>query len=508
LWTANEDGYKLNPDVRIALLTIAQDFVEGLKEDYEIILPVTDVIIIGSITNYNWSPYSDIDLHIVTDFQTLNIPATEAQITLDAIKSAWNTKHEITMKGHDVELYVQDKNHLTHSASEYSALQDKWIKPPVKEKPQFNKELIKKKYAEYKKQLTVLLAKHDEEGLKTLLDKLYKYRQAGLDKAGDLSEENIVFKIFRAKGDLDTLKDYITKIYDKEVSITEDSLINDGLSMTSDKDLYYDYDENEGEFNLIPTDDDKAQRIRTRNFGPNKEPIKIFSAYRTRPKAVRATGKMNKLEKDPESKMVNRFMDVKKLVKHPGTAENKEIIQELIEVSMDRFFKQMPHADEINTIVPLGSTSYLNNEIAKEFKKHLPHASVVKDFIKKSKWKDVKLSKTYYEELKVKPNAPWLSDAREKLRNTIITEPDKIFAVKQVPMSHRLYYGNFYQLSNGKNFDSKRLFTNKTVLLIDDTLEKGSTLIEALRILDEFDAKYIVGYIFMYGIGPSEEDKK
>jgi hypothetical protein len=66
-----------------------------------------------------------------------------------------------------------------------------------------------------------LLVKHDEVGLKSLLDKLYKYRQAGLDDGGDLSEENIVFKIFRAKGDLERLKDHINKIYDKNVSIQE-----------------------------------------------------------------------------------------------------------------------------------------------------------------------------------------------------------------------------------------------------------------------------------------------
>lgn len=221
LWSVNEDGYKLNDEVRVALLEIAQDFVEELKENHKIDLTVTDVIIIGSITNYNWSPYSDIDLHIVTDFSSMGIPLETAQIMFDAIKAAWNTKHNITMKGHDVEIYVQDKTHLTHSASEYSVLTNKWIKPPVKEKKSFNKELIKKKYTEYKKQLNALIAKHDEEGLKSLLDKLYKYRQAGLDDGGDLSEENIVFKIFRAMGDLDKLKTHIDTIYDKNISIKE-----------------------------------------------------------------------------------------------------------------------------------------------------------------------------------------------------------------------------------------------------------------------------------------------
>jgi hypothetical protein len=49
-------------------------------------------------------------------------------------------------------------------------------------------------------------------------------RQAGLDKAGEFSEENIVFKILRAQGYLDKLKDHARNIYDKEMTITEGSI--------------------------------------------------------------------------------------------------------------------------------------------------------------------------------------------------------------------------------------------------------------------------------------------
>ena len=62
---------------------------------------------------------------------------------------------------------------------------------------------------------------NDEDSLKKLLEKLYQYRQAGLDDGGELSEENIVFKILRAFGYLDKLKDNVNKIYDKKMSVTE-----------------------------------------------------------------------------------------------------------------------------------------------------------------------------------------------------------------------------------------------------------------------------------------------
>ena len=31
-----------------------------------------DILIVGSIASFNWSKYSDIDLHIITDFKAIN----------------------------------------------------------------------------------------------------------------------------------------------------------------------------------------------------------------------------------------------------------------------------------------------------------------------------------------------------------------------------------------------------------------------------------------------------
>jgi GNAT superfamily N-acetyltransferase len=226
LWTVNEDGAKLDNEVRNGLLKVAQDFVKELKDNNNISIEVDDIVIIGSATNYNWTNYSDIDLHVVTDYKKLDMSAEDAQTLFDAIKVGWNNKHDITMKGHDVEIYVQDKAHIPTSASEYSVLNDKWLKEPVKENPKFDKDLIKKKYKEYKNKINSLVKKHDEAALKKLLEKLYKYRQSGLDKGGELSEENIVFKILRAYGHLDKIKDSISNIYDKKMSVKEVAVDN------------------------------------------------------------------------------------------------------------------------------------------------------------------------------------------------------------------------------------------------------------------------------------------
>ena len=210
------------PEVQKGLLDIATDFVSELERENKLKIKLVDVVIIGSVANYNWTQYSDIDLHIITDYDKLDIPKEEAQVMFDAIKANWNHHHNITIKGHDIEMYVQDKSYEPSSAAEYSVLNNKWLKEPVREHPQFDKALIKTKYAEYKKKIASLVGKEDEDGLRTLLEKLYKFRQTGLDAGGELSEENIVFKALRAAGELEKIKDHVTQIYDKKMTVNED----------------------------------------------------------------------------------------------------------------------------------------------------------------------------------------------------------------------------------------------------------------------------------------------
>ena len=142
IWNINEDGPKLDNEVRKNLIKISMDFVNDLKTNNNLDVKIEDIVMIGSLTNYNWTPYSDVDLHIITDYSRLDMSKEDAQTMFDAIKANWNSKHDIMMKEHDVELYVQDKDYEPVSASEYSVLKNEWLKEPVKEKPNFNKKLI------------------------------------------------------------------------------------------------------------------------------------------------------------------------------------------------------------------------------------------------------------------------------------------------------------------------------------------------------------------------------
>ena len=59
-----DENKKLNPQVRERLLKIAQEFIDFIS----VPIVVEDILFIGSLTNYGWSEYSDIDLHVSIDF--------------------------------------------------------------------------------------------------------------------------------------------------------------------------------------------------------------------------------------------------------------------------------------------------------------------------------------------------------------------------------------------------------------------------------------------------------
>ena len=55
----------MHEEVRRRLLMIADDFFETLNVEW---VDIDDIILTGSLANYNWSKFSDVDLHILVDF--------------------------------------------------------------------------------------------------------------------------------------------------------------------------------------------------------------------------------------------------------------------------------------------------------------------------------------------------------------------------------------------------------------------------------------------------------
>jgi len=219
---------KLNPKVKTKLLQIAKGFIKDLELPKEI--KIKDIIFTGSLANYNWSKFSDIDLHIVIDFNQFDADPNIINDLFYAQKSIWNQQHDITVFDYPVELYVQNINDKLFAEAVYSIPRDKWIKKPKKETFTVNKQAIKNDAEKYIDYLKDIRQDYKDKDYQSVIDKTDKIkakiknmRQAGLEKGGEYSKENLVFKILRRTSFMDILNDFKIKAYDNLMSVTENT---------------------------------------------------------------------------------------------------------------------------------------------------------------------------------------------------------------------------------------------------------------------------------------------
>jgi hypothetical protein len=209
-------GTELRVDVRYKLLEIAKRFIEYLEVPN---FKLEDIILRGSLVNYNYTQYSDFDLHIVTDFAALNTDITEAFYL--AKKKIWNDDHDITIKGHEVELYVEDLGAKNVSEGTYSVLDAEWIKTPTYNPPTIDDRAVTAKARDLIAQINRAVKSGSVLDLQRLQDKIKVMRQSGLDAGGEFSTENLAFKIVRNKGYMDKLYKNKNAKFDQELSLDE-----------------------------------------------------------------------------------------------------------------------------------------------------------------------------------------------------------------------------------------------------------------------------------------------
>lgn len=204
------------------LITIAKNFYDTLNYDLEII----DIILTGSLANFNYNKFSDLDVHILIDFSKLNKDIDLVKRALDGYRFMWNIKHNIKIKEHEVELYLQDINESHTSTGVYSILFDKWLTKPIYNKPSINQDSVIFKYSTIVAGIDRLeklsntkmnnkLAKKYYDFVSIFKDKVLKSRKLALEKDGEFSEENLVFKKLRNSGHIEKLINTINIFYDK-----------------------------------------------------------------------------------------------------------------------------------------------------------------------------------------------------------------------------------------------------------------------------------------------------
>lgn len=216
------DDEKMKSEVRKTLLLNAKRFIEFSNvED----LKFNDIMLTGSMANYNYNENSDLDVHIILDFDQISENKEFVGEFFKLKKQLWAAKLPVQVKGHDVELYFQDAKEPHHASGTYSLMRDEWINKPTKKIVNINTADVQLKASDFMNAIDDLEDNQNREDFlrkyEALKNKIKKYRQIGLDTAGEYSVENLAFKVLRNSGYLQKLvsakNDYLTK----ELSLNE-----------------------------------------------------------------------------------------------------------------------------------------------------------------------------------------------------------------------------------------------------------------------------------------------
>lgn len=223
---------KLDSRVRLNLMDIADDFYDTLGISW---VKPEDTIIVGSIANYNWSEFSDIDLHLIIDYDKVDKRKKFVEEFFKSKKKEWNSEHsDIKIFGFPVEVYVQDSKAEVSSSGVYSIDKNEWIKKPVKgtfSKKDIDTAFIKRKAAslmtdienlenDSKKSSDSYSDRKIYNKTEKLIDKIMSDRREKLAATkNEMNPDNIVYKTLRRNGYLNRLFSLNGKSYDKTKSI-------------------------------------------------------------------------------------------------------------------------------------------------------------------------------------------------------------------------------------------------------------------------------------------------
>lgn len=210
------DNQRLRPEIRYKLMLIAQHFANFIDIPK---LNLRDITISGSNAAYTYTEHSDLDLHLIVDIPK----AAEFHLKplFDAKKNQYNYNHDIRIKGIDVELYVQPSADPHVSAGIYSVLDDTWIKEPKPVRVEIRDGDVETKVENYLNKIKRALRSQDHQEASKVKDEIAKLRKSGLASTGEFGVENIAFKVLRAQGWIDKLRQHIYDLEDMALSLKE-----------------------------------------------------------------------------------------------------------------------------------------------------------------------------------------------------------------------------------------------------------------------------------------------
>ena len=222
---------KLLPKVRKKLVEIVDEF-----EKYgSIPIVICDVQLVGSNASYNYTENSDLDVHIIANFESIPVPIEVLEKIYNTKKSEFNKTYDIKLYGIDVEMYVQNINSTTVSNGIYSLCDDEWVKEP-KPMNTASKKNTEKEVGKWKEKIGLILQNPTYENVSEAINILYLIRHNSIAAEGEHSKGNQIFKDIRNLGLFDRVKEELNNQISKQLSL--ESLAEDftkGQIINSDK---------------------------------------------------------------------------------------------------------------------------------------------------------------------------------------------------------------------------------------------------------------------------------
>ena len=211
-------GDSLKPEVNEKLMRFAEAFAAYVDLDERAIV---DVLLLGGNAGYNYTQYSDLDVHIVVDPRF--IPDCNPEL-LDRYymdkKTLWELTHNVTILGSKAEPYIERPG-VTRKKSQgvWSIMKKSWIQKPTPVEGEVDEKEIEKKVNNFINQINSLIKASDAEGLKKLVKKLRDSRGTSLQKYGEYGFENMVFKELRNQGYIDKIRTVVVNLKSQSLSL-------------------------------------------------------------------------------------------------------------------------------------------------------------------------------------------------------------------------------------------------------------------------------------------------
>lgn len=212
IWDSN--SHMMLPDVREKLIEIVSSFEQYI----DVPIQIVDAQVCGSNASYNYTDKSDLDLHVIANFDIIDAPDEILQQLYNAKKASFNKDMDIKIHGIEIELYIQDIRSTTVSNGIYSICDNVWIKEPKPIKS-YTKHNTEKELGQWKEHISNVISSSDYDEIVNTINNLYLMRTNSIAVDGEYGKGNQLFKDIRNLGLLQSLKDAMNSALSNKLSL-------------------------------------------------------------------------------------------------------------------------------------------------------------------------------------------------------------------------------------------------------------------------------------------------